>query len=287
MRQTDSETRVGSIPTIWLAFALSLILHAAALWVWLPKVLVLPFEDAKKGKQSGSLAVRLAPPPVPSVQTQRVPPQRPSPPKAEPQRRTAPRVLALERPPPSIAPPPPAETASPPAQAVRPPVHDDLASYIEARRRSREAVSAPPPSQGSPSAPLPAETEKERHNRIVAANLGLSRAPSFGAEREPGGGVFQIHRMGYNDAEFLFFGWNKFINRNSQQMIEVRRGDSATIELAVVRRMIAIIREHESGDFVWKSQRLGRDLKLSARLSDNAGLEEVLMREFFSELRSR
>ena len=70
-------------------------------------------------------------------------------------------------------------------------------------------------------------------------------------------------------------------------MIEVRRGDNATIELAVVRRMISIIREHESGDFVWKSQRLGRELTLSARVSDNAGLEEVLLREFFSAPRPR
>ncbi|MBI3372065.1 MAG: hypothetical protein HY017_09960 [Betaproteobacteria bacterium] len=276
-----------TIPTIWVAFALSLILHAVALWGWLPKVFVLPFEDPKQGKPSGSLSVRLAPPPAPAMQAQRAPAQRTSPPKAEPQRPSAPRVLALERPSPSTATPPPAETASPPPAAMRPPAFDDLASYIEARRRSREPVPAPPPSQGSPPVPQPAETEKERHNRIVAANLGLNRTPSFGAEREHGGGIFQIHRMGYSDAEFLFFGWNKFINRNAQQMIEVRRGDNATIEIAVVRRMIAIIREHESGDFVWQSQRLGRDLKLSARMSDNAGLEEVMMREFFPDYRSR
>lgn len=274
-----------TIPTIWMAFALSLVLHALALWGWLPKALVVPFDDTKKGKPSGSLAVRLAPPPVPVMQPQREPAQRTAPPRAEPRRREAPRVLALEGPSPSAATPPPAETPSPLPEPARAPAFNDLASYIEARRRSRESAPAAPPPSGSP--PLPAETEKERHNRIVAENLGLNRAPSFGADREHGGGIFQIHRMGYNDAEFLFFGWNKFINRNSQQMIEVRRGDNTTIELAIVRSMIAIIREHESGDFMWESRRLGRGIKLSARPSDNAGLEEVLMREFFPDYRSR
>jgi hypothetical protein len=51
--------------------------------------------------------------------------------------------------------------------------------------------------------------------------------------------------------------------------------------------MIAIIREHESGDFAWESQRLGRDVSLSARTADNAGLEDFLMRDFFPEFRPR
>jgi hypothetical protein len=45
--------------------------------------------------------------------------------------------------------------------------------------------------------------------------------------------------------------------------------------------MIAIIRENESGDFVWQSKRLGRDVTLSARPGDNAGLEDFLMRDMF------
>jgi hypothetical protein len=182
---------------------------------------------------------------------------------------SAPRVLALER-------------TSPPA-ATRPHASEDLASYIEARRRARESVPAPAPAPAQP----PSETEQERHNRIVAESLGLNRTPSFGADRERGGGIFQIARVGYDDAEFFFYGWNKNIRRNARQMIEVRRGDNASTELAVVRKMIAIIREHEGGDFVWESPRLGRDVTLSARTEDNAGLEDFMMREFFTESRSR
>ena len=267
-----------TIPTLWVAFALSLILHAVALWGWQPRVPMLPFEDSKQGKPAGSLAVRLAPPPnaaralppASMIQAQPAPAHGTPRPRAAQQPPSAPRVLALERPSPSSAP-------ATPAEAARPPVYDDLASYIEARRRAREPAPASPP----------AESEQERHNRVVAANLGLNRTPGFGAERKHGGGIFQIARMGYDDAEFFFFGWNRFINRNSQQMIEVRRGDNATMEIAVVRRMIAIIREHESGDFVWESQRLGRNVSLSARMGDNAGLEDFMMRDFFLDFRSR
>jgi hypothetical protein len=276
-----------AIPTIRLAFALSLVLHALMLFGWLPKVMLLPFEDPRQGKPSGSLAVRLAPPPstapapppASAIQAQPAPARRPRPLMAARQQPSGPPVLTTERPSSSPAAPRPAES-------TRAPASDDLVSLIEARRRARESAPASPPSQASPPAP-PAESEQERRDRVVAANLGLNRAPSFGADRKQGGGIFQIQRLGYNDAEFFFFGWNKAISRNSQQMIEVRRGDNPSTELAVVRKMIAIIREHEHGDFVWESLRLGRDVSLSARLSDNAGLEAFLMREFFSDARSR
>lgn len=266
-----------------MAFALSLVLHAVMLWGWLPKMLVYPFEDPRQGMPSGALAVRLAPPasaaaavpPAPMVQAQPAPAQRPHAPKSARQPPSAPRVLALERASPPAAPPP--------AEVARPRASEDLASYIEARRRSREAVPVAAPAP----APPPSESEQERHNRVVAENLGLNRTPSFGAERSQGGGIFQIARLGYDDAEFFFYGWNKDIRRNSRQMIEVRRGANASMELAVVRRMIAIIREHESGDFVWESPRLGRDVTLSARMEDNAGLEDFMMREFFADSRAR
>jgi hypothetical protein len=112
----------------------------------------------------------------------------------------------------------------------------------------------------------------------------LDRTPTFGDDRN-GGGIFRIERMGYDAAEFYFFGWNTDIRRNSKQLIEVRKGDNPDIRIAVVRRMIAIIRDREPEDFVWVSQRLGRNVTLSARQSDNAGLEDFLMQEFFDNPR--
>lgn len=145
-----------------------------------------------------------------------------------------------------------------------------------------ETAPAAPPSSAA-SAP-PVEDENERLNRIVAANLGTLRTPSFGEEIN-GGGIFRIQRMHHDYAEFVFFGWNKDIRRNARQLIEVRRGAHGDIRLAVIRRMIEIIRERESGDFVWESERLGRSVTLSARAGDNAGLERFLMQDLFGESR--
>ena len=143
-----------------------------------------------------------------------------------------------------------------------------------ARRRARGAA----PDDGANTPPV--ESERERHNRSVAANLGLDRTPTFGTDRSSGG-IFTIERLGYDSAEFYFFGWNEEIRRNSRQLIEVRKGDNPDIRIAVVRRVIAIIRAREPGDFVWVSHRLGRNVHLSARQGDNAGLEDFLMQEFF------
>ena len=158
-----------------------------------------------------------------------------------------------------------------------------MASYIEARRRARGESTPTPPSAPSASSPAKGEDENARANRIAAANLGTDRKPTFGSDPRRGGGIFQIQRMSYDYAEFVFFGWNKDIRRNTTQLIEVRKGSNSDIKIAVVRRMIAIIREYEDGDFVFESKRVGRNVTLSARPRDNSGLEDFMMREFFEE----
>lgn len=276
-----------TVPAIRVAFALSLLIHAAVLWLWLPRVLD-PFSArAERGKASGSLAVRLTPPPGPATSAAPATPASPPPPPPPTAKRTpppspaprpapAPPVLAKNAPAPAVAAPPVPPAAAPPAPT---PLITDFSSYLEARRRARGA----PAEESAPSAPS-TEDERARHNRIVAENLGLNRTPTYGPERR-GGGIFQLERVGYTSAEFTFFGWNKDIRRRAKQTIEVQIGANPDIRIAVVRRMIVIIREHESEDFVWVSPRLGREVTLSARLRDNAGLEDFLMQEFFPESR--
>jgi hypothetical protein len=290
----DGYDRVA-IRTIWVAFALSVLIHLAVLWPWLPRVHFLSLENPERGNASGPLTVELAPrpsraispPPAPPpatlspperrVEARPAPVKRPPAPKAAPRPPSTPPVLAQKKPAPAVVPPP---SDSPAAAPPPPPVEGDLSSYIEARRRARRETAAYVPPVETSSAP-PEEDERERHNRTVAANLGLLRTPEFGHDPEGGGGIFQVQRMGLDDAEFIFFGWNKDIRRNSRQLIEVQRGDNSDIRIAVIRRMIVIIREKESGDFVWQSKRLGRDVTLSARPGDNAGLEDFLMRDLF------
>lgn len=150
-----------------------------------------------------------------------------------------------------------------------------MASYIEARRRARDA----------PAPPSPVESDEARRDRIIAGNLGTSREQAFGYDPKQGGGVFQIKRLSDDYAEFIFQGWNKDAGRNTRQLIEVRRGNNSDIRVAVVRKMISIIRDYEKEDFVWVSQRLGHSITLSARPRDNGGLEEFMMREFFFSAR--
>ena len=288
-----TRTNVVSIPTIWIAVALSLIIHVAVLWEWLPR-LRLPSPDELKAGES-SLVVRLAPPPSPPPapaaipalpQAQSTPAPKPRPPAAAPRPRVAsPPVLARKAPVPDAPQPPPAVSVPPPRAAAE----GDLASYVEARRRARAEVApdatAAASAASAASAPPAAEDENARANRIAAANLASQRPLSFGYDPARGGGIFTIQRMGYDNAEFIFYGWNRNMERNTAQLIEVRRGGNSDIRIAVVRRMIAIIREHEQDDFVWESKRLGRNLTLSARARDNAGLEEFMMREFFEDPR--
>jgi hypothetical protein len=195
-------------------------------------------------------------------------------------------VIALKTPsaaPPQSTVPAPTPTVTAPAPP-RPPGSGDFAADLEARRRARgDSPAAAPPAPFSVANAPAAEDDKARANRVAAANLATQRRQTFGYDPSQGGGLFQIMRIGFLDAEFVFFGWNKEIRRNTKQVIEVAKGNNADTRIAVVRKMIAIIREYEQEDFLWESQRLGRSLWLSARARDNAGLEQFLMQEFFPE----
>ncbi len=90
-----------------------------------------------------------------------------------------------------------------------------------------------------------------------------------------------MKRKGVDYAEFMFHGWHADARRNMDQLVEVRLGGNSNIELAVVRKMIEIIRSHVQGDFTWRSHRMNRVVTLSARQQDTAALEEFMLREFF------
>jgi len=284
---------VVTIPLVWFAFALSLLLHVAALWFWVPRMHDLSAANAEKGKASSALAVELEPK---SNSRESAPAARPSPPPTlaqaapAPRRAPPPRTAAKQRPTPPVialnkreaevtmAPtPPPVEQ---PAPEVAPkPIEGDMASYIEARKRERGESVASAASSASP-----AESDIERRNRIVAANLGLNRTPTFGYDPKNAGGIFQIEHLNYDSADFYYFGLNKDIGRNTKQLIEVRKGGDSDIRITVIRKMIAIIRDNVSGDFVWLSRH--GPVTMSSRPSADAELEDFIMRDVFPEARS-
>ena len=278
-----------TISTVHVAFAMSLLLHLMALWSWSSNIKMRPSDDMRMGEQGGTLAVRIAmapppptppPRPAPSAGSPPVPERRLAMPKSAPKSAAAaPRVLTTERQARSamVAPQRPSEEG----RAV---LGEDLASYVEARRRSREPPAQPSiPAQPAP----PAESEQARQNREAAARLGFSATPTFGTNKNLGGGTFQVRSVTFDRAELAFYGYNKLINRISLQVFEVQRGSNPSTQIAVVRKIIEIIREQENGNFLWESLRLRRDLTLSARPADNAGLEAFMMEEFFSDGRLR
>jgi outer membrane biosynthesis protein TonB len=295
-----------AIPRLWIALFLSLHFHAAMLWFWLPRLPQPPHlsvDEAERGQAHTVLVTRLAPLSKPEAPTPPPPSPPPSPPTASiapPQRAAAP---AARPTPPALAaikPPPPPPVAVPTARPaepmprpavppvaeptpVRPPAETDLSAYIAARRNAR---ADPPESVAQGTTPnAPPETDIQRRDRIVAGNLASNQQPTFGYDPKSGGGIFQLKRIGYEDAEFWFTGWNKDIGRRAKQLIEVRRGNNNDIRRSIVTKIISIIRDEVQGDFTWLSERTGRQVTLSARPGDTAELEEFLMQEFFTDTR--
>jgi hypothetical protein len=259
------------VRTLWVTISLSLLVHLVAMVLVLERTrLLAPFDEGTK-EATEQLQVRLTAPPRP------VPAPAPEPPReivAMPKPARASRPPAPREPPPVVAMTVPSRTAPAPAMPApptpappRPPAESDLWSYMQARRRERGESTAPA-----------IETPKSDPNASLAANLPTAATGVATPDPSKGGGIFEIKRLDYDDAAFLFFGWNKDMGRRTPQLIEVRKGNNADMQIAVVRKMIEIIREHSKEDFVWRSH--DREVSLSARLEDNAALENFLMHDF-------
>jgi hypothetical protein len=261
------------VRTLWVTITLSVLVHVVAMVLVLERTrLLAPFDDETK-ETSEQLQVRLTAPPRPLP----VPAPALEPPReivAMPKPARAPRPPTPREPPPVIAlttpgrtGPAPAKPAPPAPAPPSPPAESDLWSYMQARRRERGESTAPA-----------IDTPKAEPNASLAANLPTAATGVATPDPSKGGGIFEIKSMNYDDASFLFFGWNKDMGRRTPQLIEVRKGNNSDMQIAVVRKMISIIREHSKEDFVWRSR--NRDIPLSARLEDNAALEAFLMHDF-------
>ncbi len=156
-----------------------------------------------------------------------------------------------------------------PQAAANPTPSVDMLAMIAARRAQRESdLGTPAP---------PAETPRE-DPASAALNRNLQTLTDGAGDTS---GIFHILSMGKSSAEFAFNGWRGGSTHQWRQVIVVEAARGEPIELAVVRRMIELIRTHYTENFNWNSRRLGRIVVLSARAEDQAGLEDFLMREFF------
>ena len=288
---------------IRLAVVMSLLMHAVAGWYGLAQ-LALHKPEARSETTAAPLIARLAPAapfsapasvaaPPPALAPAR-PPRGPTPRKTPPTKAVPPPDI-LSAPPLStpavVATPPEPEplplppVSVPPPPRRLPPEVTDLSAYMAYMALQRRAIGDPDLNTGLDDrrGGSAAAIENQRRNRTIASNLAGTGHQGSGYEQGSGGGIFRIRRIGADDAEFWFAGFNKDMARRTQQIIEVRRGDSPDIHVAVIRKMIAIIRDEVQGDFRWQSVRLGRDIWLSARPADDDQLQATLMRELFPD----
>lgn len=160
-----------------------------------------------------------------------------------------------------------AETATAPEAAPT-----DLSEYIDqarANRRPRGIFDGDEFSKTDSAEPQPTADEVRMAN--VRRNLQV-----------PGtSGIFRIVNIGPRFAQFTFRSWTTGDYNPRRVLVEVEAGPDGDVERAIIRKMIELIRQFHQEDFNWESQRLNRVIVLSARMRDNDGLEDFLMREFF------
>jgi hypothetical protein len=273
----DSEGRARARPRLAIGIAISLAVHLL-LAVFMPKPLEVegvpnaaPIEVRLMPRSGGapppSQVARAEPPPKPPVSQRRT---LTAPPSAKPAPFTVP-----EAPPQSVQPPQPPQ----PPQPIRPPEPDqpqtmaELVARNQARRAEADAAAARYNAAGR------AAAGDQSGEEIRAANLARN-LKSLALQPDGTNGVFQIVDKGTRRATFTFREWTTDALSSKRRTIEVDAGQGGDVELAIVRRMIELIREHYDGDFKWESHKQGRVITMSARKKDNEELERFLMREF-------
>ena len=167
-------------------------------------------------------------------------------------------------------------TVTPAAPIVEPPPQQDMMSMANAARARRQAQE-----QATQQDNPPANQSAQGMSPQEVAEANVKHSMQQAAGRAGANGVFQILSKSTRVGSFSFRGWRANSGSSWKQVIEVDAGLGGNIELAMVRRMIELIRSHYPGDFSWESRRLGRVVTLSARPQDSAELENFLVREFF------
>ena len=268
------EKRARSMRRLYAGIGTSLLFHAL-LFVFMPRPLDTgnPASEANS-KAQGPLVVQLAPP---AVMADSKPALQASPPDSLPPRRrppVAPSMMAVPTPAPQYPVPleQPATQIQVPPDTATPPSMMAMVEAARARRRAAEEVAQEFNSEMR-------ARENPSSGDVATANLKRNLQSLSG--RGGTSGVFQIIQKGHRSGQFAFRGWKTDIRGDWKEVIEVDAGPQGDIELAMVRKMIELIRTHYPGNFNWESNRLGRVVILSARVEDSAGLEGFLMREFF------
>lgn len=288
-----------------LAIIVSLLLHALLLFT-IPKFDFLQTPPNRAPQQSISVRLNSVKQPEPQPATPEPAPEPPKPepkpepkpkpkpqapkPKSTPKPKLAPKpaqpeAMAVEKPAEKTAPDnftiPAAPTAQPepepesepkPVAPETPAAPTDMMSYVNAARARRQMAEQQATRENAEAvARERGPTAEEQRDAIIKRNL----------QTQGTNGVFQILSKGSRTATFSFRGWTDDYSSARRQVISVEVPPGEDLNRAIVRKMISLIRQYYKGDFNWDSYRLGRVVILSARLQDNAGLEDFMLQEFF------
>ena len=249
-----------------IAIVFSLLLHAL-IFLFIPNI---DFDKASAPPPQ-TIEVSLAPPHSEKTPDVKLPPPQPA--KQEIVK-NIPKVLTQKSDVKPVFSMPDAPVISKPSPEILPPKENaptDMMSYMKARQAQRQA----------------AESDAAKQNAEAVAK---ERAPSAEQMRDERikrnlqsgtNGIFEVTSLSSRHATFAFRGWTSDYSNSKQQFFEVEANSGQDIRLAIIKKMISLIREHYQGDFNWDSHRLGRVIVQSARPEDNAGLEDFMMMEFF------
>ena len=255
-----------------IALICSLIIHALILLAVVPQINFSPPESERT-----TIEVSLAPPTQPEPTVQPIPEPVPEPIKEPVQKPKIPKVMT-QKPKPNapaptfkvpdvIATPKPAPETVPPKE----PTYPDMQSYMKAQQAKRQGAEWDAARQNAEAvARENGPSEEEKRNQRISKNL-----------KGGAGGTFTLTSMSGRRATIAFNGWVDNLSNQKKQFFEVEAKPGQDLKLLIVKRVISFIRESYQGDFPWESQRLGKEITLSARLEDNSGLEDTLMAEFF------
>ncbi|MDP3677651.1 MAG: hypothetical protein Q8R23_01005, partial [Methylotenera sp.] len=154
---------------------------------------------------------------------------------------------------------------------LRPEDFPDMQSYVKATQARRNAFETNAAQQNAAAvAREQGPSEEEIRDERIKRNFQTGT-----------NGIFEITSLSSRNATFAFRGWTSDYSSSKRQFFEVEAKSGQDVRLVMIKRMIALIREHYQGDFNWESHRLGRSVVQSARPEDNTGLEDFMMMEFF------
>lgn len=264
---SDAAPHIRARRRIELCIGLSLLVHGLLFLISMQNRV----EEAGMPSQAvqGPLTVRLThlpPPPAAAATVQSIPKPRP-----KPRSRT---VIAVSKPTPKSA---PVTVEQPTPQPDRAPPPADMMAMLNAARARRSAANN---NAANDNAEAAESGHEPTADEVAMANIKRNLQRATG-RRDGTGGVFEILSKGVRNGQFAFRGWTPGTGSTWHETIEVDAGIGGNVELAMVRKMIELIRKHYNGDFNWESHKLGQVVVLSARSKDNAELEAFLMREFF------